>query len=488
MSRKFLGLDVRHDSVSAVLVVSSLRETQIESFMRVPIPVADEGETGRMGLSSALEAIQAGMDVDQAFCIASIPADEISFRNLKVPFKGAKKIEQVLPFELEPTLPFPLENLVIDFQAIQPAGQGGQTDLIAVAALKSTIAAYIDSFAAVGIDPHVITPGGYATALCLNRFKDMPDNWVLVDIAPNRDTLFFISSKEMHLIRSFPSFRSGNGHNGIASKIQQTLVAFENLSTQPLAPEKAFLTGQGLNGKGEAFKKDMENALEIPVLHTDLVRHAGGKIKIPDAQNWQSDELDNALALIIAQIDGSNPLNFRKGPFAARRNWAVYKSNLIRLGVFALILLVLLGVNVFVDIHTLNQRAERMDRQITSIFRSTFPEIQKVVDPVHQMTIAMDELRSETFVPGDSNAHILILNILDEISKNIPGDIDVEFTRMVINQEDILISGNTDTFNSVDDIQTRLEKIPMFKKVTINSTNKDQNENRVRFKMKVDLL
>ena len=58
---------------------------------------------------------------------------------------------------------------------------------------------------------------------------------------------------------------------------------------------------------------------------------------------------------------------------------------------------------------------------------------------------------------------------------------------MVINPEDILISGNTENFNSVDDIQTHLEKIPIFKKVTINSTNKDQNENRVQFKMKVDL-
>lgn len=484
MSRKFLGLDVRYDSVSAVLVTSSLRETQVESFLRIPIPDTGDREAG---LRSAMAAVQSGMDIDQAYCVASIPADELSFRNLRVPFKGERKIDQVLPFELEPTVPFPLENLVIDFQTIRYAGQGSQTDLIAVAALKSTIETYIDIFAGVGIDPQIISPGGYSTAVCLNRFAAPPEDWILVDIGVHRDTLFFISSGQIRLIRSFPSFKSENGHNGLDAKIRQTLMAFENLSDQPLAPERAFLTGQGLNGKSDQLKSVLENTLGLPVFHADLIRHADGKIKIAGEQNWKSDEMDNALALSIAQIEGKSHLNFRKGPFAAKRNWAAYKSNLIRLGVFAAILLCLAGINVFIDTYTLNQRVERIDREITAIFRSTFPDIQRVVDPVHQMKIAMDELRAETFIPGDSNAHTLTINILDEISKNIPGEIDVEFTRMVISQEDVLISGNTNTFNSVDDIQTRLEKIPMFKKVTINSTNKDQNENRVRFKMKVDL-
>lgn len=484
MSRKFLGLDVRFDSVTAVLVTSSLRETQIESCLRVPIP--DTGDRAA-GLRSAIETVQAGMDMDQAYCVASIPADELSFRNLRVPFTGEKKIDQILPFELEAIVPFPLENLVIDFQPIPHAGQGDATDLIAVAAQKSIIETYLDVFAAAGIDPQVIIPSGYSTAVCLNRFASPPDDWILVDVGSHRDTLFFITSGQVRLIRSFPSFRSGNGCNGIDAKIRQTLLAFGNLSSQPLAPEKAFLTGQGLNGRGKELTSALEKALAFPVSRADLLRRADGKIKIAAEQDWKSDEMDNALALAIAQIEGKTRLNFRKGPFASKRNWAAYRNHLIRLGVFAVILLCLAGLDIFIETRALNRRIDRIDREITAIFKSTFPEIQRVVDPVHQMKIAMDELRSETFIPGDSNARTLTINILDEISKHVPAGIDVEFTRMVINPEDILISGNTENFNSVDDIQTHLEKIPMFQKVTINSTNKDQNENRVQFKMKVDL-
>lgn len=484
MSRKILGLDVRHDSVTAVLIASSLRETQIEGCLRVPVP--DTGDRG-LDLRSAMEAVRSGMNTDQAYCVASIPADEFSFRNLRVPFTGEKKIDQILPFELEPTVPFPLENLVIDFQPILQAELSGATDLIAVAARKTTLETYLGAFAGAGLDPQVIRPGGYATALCLNRFASPPENWILVDIGPHRDTLFFIASGQIRLIRSFPSFRSKNGGSGIEDKIRQTLLSFGNLSPAPMAPEKAFITGRGVNGGGEELIRTLEAALALPVSRADLLRHAGGKIRIASARDWKPDEMDDALALAVAQIEGKSHLNLRRGPFACRRNWAAYRGHLIRLGVFSAILVGLLGLDIFMDIRGLNRRIDRIDREITTIFRSTFPEIQRVVDPVHQMKVAMDELRSQTFLPGDSSARILTITILDEISKEIPAEVDVEFTRMVINPEDILISGNTANFNSVDDIQTHLEKIPIFEKVTINSTNKDQNENRVQFKMKVDL-
>jgi len=50
-----------------------------------------------------------------------------------------------------------------------------------------------------------------------------------------------------------------------------------------------------------------------------------------------------------------------------------------------------------------------------------------------------------------------------------------------------VISGNTDTFNAVDNIKNRLEKSDLFKKIIISSANIDKSDNRVRFKLKVNL-
>ncbi|MDH3345185.1 MAG: PilN domain-containing protein, partial [Desulfobacteraceae bacterium] len=77
------------------------------------------------------------------------------------------------------------------------------------------------------------------------------------------------------------------------------------------------------------------------------------------------------------------------------------------------------------------------------------------------------------------------IDILNNISNRIPRETDVTLTRMVIGSENVVISGDTDTFNSVDTIKSRLEQEDAFKKITISSANINKSDNRVRFNLKV---
>ena len=60
MSRKILGLDIRHDSVSAVLIESSIKGTEIEAQAHVPI--SGQNEDGNNWVDS-LETIVQKMDI-----------------------------------------------------------------------------------------------------------------------------------------------------------------------------------------------------------------------------------------------------------------------------------------------------------------------------------------------------------------------------------------------------------------------------------------
>ncbi|MDD2605128.1 MAG: PilN domain-containing protein, partial [Desulfobacteraceae bacterium] len=80
------------------------------------------------------------------------------------------------------------------------------------------------------------------------------------------------------------------------------------------------------------------------------------------------------------------------------------------------------------------------------------------------------------------------LDILAALSREIPADLDVEATRLVIGTDNLTLTGNTAAFNAVDDIKTRLEKFPMFKDVTIAAANIDNRSNRVRFTINIGRL
>ena len=50
------------------------------------------------------------------------------------------------------------------------------------------------------------------------------------------------------------------------------------------------------------------------------------KIKPSQRLSWKPDEMNTALALALAEIEGVNKLNLRKGPFALRKNWETHRD------------------------------------------------------------------------------------------------------------------------------------------------------------------
>ena len=105
MSRKILGLDIQNDAIAAVLLRTTLKGRNIEAYAYVPLTDQDTLEDG---LASVLAILAETADLAGAACIAAYPADAVSYRNVRVPFKEPKKIRQILPFELEPELPLPI--------------------------------------------------------------------------------------------------------------------------------------------------------------------------------------------------------------------------------------------------------------------------------------------------------------------------------------------------------------------------------------------
>ncbi|MBW2575495.1 MAG: hypothetical protein JRC88_08410 [Deltaproteobacteria bacterium] len=473
MSRKILGLDIRHDAISAVLLKSGIKGTDIEAHVHVPISNQVYMETV---LAASLETIVEKIDISGSVCVASFPADEISYRNIQVPFKGRKKIKKILPYELEPTLPFPIDDLIIDFYIIELPDIANRHNIIAAATL-----------AAFNIEPEIVTVGGYPAALCAAGLVNINENWLFIDIDNNKSTLFAILSRSVCLIRSFPlrSDDSSSKMESLCTNIQRTLSPLEEIIGLDFKPEGAFITGCGLDDFD--FDQDMEQSLGFPVKRADLVRDTDIIKEHADSQLWNSHQMDNSFSLALMEIEGTNGLNFRKGPFAAKKIWEEHKKVLIKTGIIAGIVLGLAFFNVVLDSYFMGKNLTRLNNQITGVFTSTFPDVKKIVDPLQQMRIKIQEARKNALLPGVTDKNIRAIDILNNISKLISKNIDVVFTRLVIGAESTVISGDTDTFNSVDSIKNSLEKSDLFQKIIISSANINKSDNRVRFKLKINL-
>jgi len=483
MSRKVLGIDIRNDFVSAVLVKAGLRENRIEAHAYVPIADSPESENG---ILEALETLTDQIDLADCDSVVSISADGFVYRNIKIPFKDPKKIQMVLPFELEPTVPYPVEDLVIDFIHLKKEDQGENTALMAVAAQKSLLNSYVNTLAEVKIDPEMLTVSGLPAALCLANQADPGEDQLLLDIGPNHCTLFIVVDRQIKLIRSFPIPADGEARTrSICAHVRSTMEAYDELSPTAFQPLDLAVTGRGLNGLN--IGDDIAPKLDLSVKHLNFADQPNISMGIDVSDSWDPSRFDSALSLALMEIEGLKGLNFHKSQFAAKKFLAKHKKPLIKTGILAAVVLVLIIFSVVAEYYTLNKQLNRVDNQIAEVFTSTFPEVKQIRDPFQQMQVKVQEAKKNAGFQSEDRPHIRSIDILNSISAQIPASIVVDISRMVISPENVLISGNTDTFNSVDDIKSKLEQIDFFKKVTINSANIDRSGKEVRFQLKAEM-
>jgi general secretion pathway protein L len=483
MSRKVLGLDIRRHSLAAVLLKSSLRENRIEAHG--VFPIEESAEAGN-GLAAALREMSQRMDLSGCDYVVSVPADLFSFRNLKIPFKDPKKIRMVLPLELEAVLPYQGDELVMDFQQVYPGTTSEQADLIAAAVEKARLNPILDTLLSFKIDPEILTISGLPAALLLAKNADAQEDQLLINVEEGYSTLYLCVDGQLQLMRAFP-VPPQNSHRPrqLCAGIRHTLAAFEQLNQTDFEPHEAVVTGSALNGLN--LREDVAGLLETTVTPADLMRRLNIPSDAPVDPAWNPASMDNALATALMDIEGLKGLNFHTERFAATKFFAKYKSGLIKTGILAAAALILLIFNVFFESYLLSHRIERLDREITEIFKTTFPDVQRIVDPYQQMRQKLQEIQKSEPLSPETSSRPRSIDILDSISRSIPKETTVDLDRLVIGTEDVLISGTTDTFNSVDAIKGDLEKIQSFKKVTITSANLERSGNQVRFMLKVEL-
>jgi type II secretory pathway component PulL len=197
--------------------------------------------------------------------------------------------------------------------------------------------------------------------------------------------------------------------------------------------------------------------------------------------------MNNALSLTAVEILGLRTINFYGERSIVKKYWEEYKNDFIKTGLIAAFVFVLAMFNVLFEAHFLQKEVNQLNRQIAFIFQSTFPEVTKIVDPVQQMIAAVGQEREKNMFTGEIDEEILNIDIINEISSRIPKEQDVEITNFVRGDDSLVISGNTDTFNNVDDIKGRLENAEIIKNVTISSANLEKSSNRIQFKLKIEL-
>src|SRR5207253_7228750 len=108
------------------------------------------------GLASALGALGLDPPLSQEDSVAvALPGGLVATHLITLPFTDPKRIEQVLPAEVEGAIPFDLAEVVWDYAVLGQSG--GKTEVLVGVVRKSALREHLEALSAVGIEPRVVT-------------------------------------------------------------------------------------------------------------------------------------------------------------------------------------------------------------------------------------------------------------------------------------------------------------------------------------------
>lgn len=200
---RILGIEFGTWSLKAVEMESRFRRLDVLDFheIRLPLEILDPTETYRR----AVTQLMARLPSHPEKIVTSLPPAQTALRFLPVPLKQRKKVEKAFRFELEDSVPFKLENAIVEHY-VMPKKDGSV--VFAAIAPEKHVQSHVEWLSSIGLDPDWLTFEGmglinlYLTALA--EAKDTPPAGpvLLLDLGHHKTNLSIFEDNRLELFRS----------------------------------------------------------------------------------------------------------------------------------------------------------------------------------------------------------------------------------------------------------------------------------------------
>ncbi len=479
MSTRTLAIDIQHDRIIAVLLNHGLKGHQILESTFIPIPGRLENtDMDFPALKEAMSRLADKITHPYDRCIASIPATCFFFRTLELPFKNRKKIEQIIPFELENYLPLQTGAFAFDFCMLNKTNKTVMgANLVSIASIREErLEQYQTVFKESSVPVDGITVGsGYSMSLAYAAAAESLDASVFIYAEPFFASIYLARYGQIVFSRSFV-LDSDAPQSSLEKNLTYTCLSFNERFNNQVAIHEIALSGTAvfLDQLARVIQERMQINVHLYHAHQTL------------GADVEERAMENALAVAVCEAKGIDGFNFSRQMSNAARLYQEYKSSLLSAAALVVVLLLVWSVQPVMNIHLMKKRSSQLDRQIVQVFQSSFPDIKTIVDPVQQMQVQVAALQKKQGMEFLNDAPLNI-DIFHHISSVLPDSMDIIMTRFVRMENNLLVSGTADQFNTIDKMKSLFEDIAIFKEVDINSASMDKTDNRVIFSLKIAL-
>jgi type IV pilus assembly protein PilM len=515
MAHTITGIDLGSWAVKFTVLDVGFRHTRVASTFEERV-AADErplAERQYEALHQGASRLPTGTSAYLA-----LPGDMLTLRVLELPFADARKIEQVVGYELEGQIIHELHDVILDHVVLSARGQvdEGSTGCraLVVAARIEEVRNFLEAMKACNVDARslFVAPLLYRPQTPAVVIDDSPPGCrVIADIGHHRTHLCFVVGDEAVFARTlldggeaitkgllraskgtwtWEQAEQGKSQIGFVASsrraaatnvevnvdtivrealqpllrdLRQTLTHFATKDKAPV--EEILLTGGGARLTGLAGFLEDELAIPVrPLIAPPETKEGpdGLPIEVESTEDPEADRFVLARTIADTGARGQRQLDLRRGEFQYKANFSVVRQRASHLIVLAASLIACVGIHATITLRRLSAEQRVLKAQLQTATKELFGETRMEATDV---TAALKRSFRDEMAPLPKAT---AFDLLDDISNHIPpaDKVQIDIEDLDIKAKKTTIKGTIDSAAAVDEIVAKLKGVECFEDIS----------------------
>ena len=269
-SNRILALNVGASKIAlAEFIVRGGKAPLMVNYGMLDLDLSMEGGDTGERLSTAIRELMRARGIRQAPILVALSGQAVFPRFVKLPAVARDKLMQMVQYEVEQNVPFPLNEIVWDHQFIGDDSSGEQSVMI-VAAKADGVREITDSIASVGfVEPEIVdvAPMAICNALRFNH-AGLEGCTLVLDIGARSTNLVFLEDD-----RIYSRCVSNMAGNAITQELAKSLGITPD-AAEKLKCERGFVSLGGVHQSEDAETENISRVIRnvMTRIHAEISR------------------------------------------------------------------------------------------------------------------------------------------------------------------------------------------------------------------------
>lgn len=204
----YLGIDIGQSSVKMVLVN---KEKEGNFFLenigeaKLELNESNQNDLGKRWeeVGKVIKTIISDNKIKTKQVVAALPENEVISRLVRLPPLKDSEIMDALRFEAETFVPYPLEEVSLDYEIIEK-DEAGRLNVFVIAARNELISAYIKLFKSLGLELMALESPSVAFRRMARNSVGSIERLVVLNIGEKFSDIFNVYKGNVYFSRSLP--------------------------------------------------------------------------------------------------------------------------------------------------------------------------------------------------------------------------------------------------------------------------------------------